>query len=192
MADMLVELIEKFIGGSQSTLSSLFNNMINLVFFIERELGGLQVANGEYINFNSIYETIFNYAIFMLVIVFITKAIKTYFMMREGDAEQNPLQLCIGMLKAVIVMICFKEIYYIFVGVVGEFSNSILNTMKIQNSNVSALLTGNMEGGIFTAIACLVLLIIWLILICQFIMKRYRNTYNETWDTIRKYRTIKQ
>jgi len=192
MADMLVELIEKFIGGSQSTLSSLFNNMINLVFFIERELGGLQVANGEYINFNSIYETIFNYAIFMLVIVFITKAIKTYFMMREGDAEQNPLQLCIGMLKAVIVMICFKEIYYIFVGVVGEFSNSILNTMKIQNSNISALLTGNMEGGIFTAIACLVLLIIWLILICQFIMKRYRNTYNETWDTIRKYRTIKQ
>lgn len=192
MADMLVELIEKFIGGSQSTLSSLFNNMINLVFFIERELGGLQVANGEYINFNSIYETIFNYAIFMLVIVFITKAIKTYFMMREGDAEQNPLQLCIGMLKSVIVMICFKEIYYIFVGVVGEFSNSILNTMKIQNSNISALLTGNMEGGIFTAIACLVLLIIWLILICQFIMKRYRNTYNETWDTIRKYRTIKQ
>lgn len=192
MADMLVELIEKFIGGSQSTLSSLFNNMINLVFFIERELGGLQVANGEYINFNSIYETIFNYAIFMLVIVFITKAIKTYFMMREGDAEQNPLQLCIGMLKAVIIMICFKEIYYIFVGIVGEFSNSILNTMKIQNSNISALLTGNMEGGIFTAIACLVLLIIWLILICQFIMKRYRNTYNETWNTIRKYRIIKQ
>lgn len=192
MADMLVELIEKFIGGSQSTLSSLFNNMINLVFFIERELGGLQVSNGEYINFNSIYETIFNYAIFMLVIVFITKVIKTYFMMREGDAEQNPLQLCIGMLKAIIVMICFKEIYYIFVGVVGEFSNSILNTMKIQNSNISALLTGNMGGGIFTAIACLVLLIIWLILICQFIMKRYRNTYNETWDTIRKYRTIKQ
>ena len=79
MADMLVELIEKFIGGSQSTLSSLFNNMINLVFLIERELGGLQVSNGEYINFNSIYETIFNYAVFMLVIVFITKAIKTYF-----------------------------------------------------------------------------------------------------------------
>lgn len=184
MADMLVELIEKFIGGSQSTLSSLFNNMINLVFLIERELGGLQVSNGEYINFNSIYETIFNYAVFMLVIVFITKAIKTYFMMREGDAEQNPLQLCIGMLKAIIVMICFKEIYYIFVGVVIEFSNSILNTMKIQNSNISALLIGNMGGGIFTAIACLVLLIIWLILICQFIMKRYRNTYNETRHSI--------
>ena len=171
MADMLVELIEKFIGGSEATLNSLFNNMMNLVFFIERELGGITVADGKYINFNSIYETIFNYAIFLLVIVFITKAIKIYFMMREGDSEQNPFQLCIGMMKAVIVMICFKEVYYIFVGIVGEFLNSILNTMQIQGTNLAEALTGNMGGGIFTAVGCLVLLIVWLILICQFIMK---------------------
>lgn len=171
MADMLVELIEKFIGGSEATLNSLFNNMMNLVFFIERELGGITVADGKYINFNSIYETIFNYAIFLLVIVFITKAIKIYFMMREGDSEQNPFQLCIGMMKAVIVMICFKEVYYIFVGIVEEFLNSILNTMQIQGTNLAEALTGNMGGGIFTAVACLVLLIVWLILICQFIMK---------------------
>lgn len=171
MADMLVELIEKFIGGSEATLNSLFNNMMNLVFFIERELGGITVADGKYINFNNIYETIFNYAIFLLVIVFITKAIKIYFMMREGDSEQNPFQLCIGMMKAVIVMICFKEVYYIFVGIVEEFLNSILNTMQIQGTNLAEALTGNMGGGIFTAVACLVLLIVWLILICQFIMK---------------------
>ena len=51
------------------------------------------MADGNNINFNSIYETIFNYAIFILVIVFIAKAIKIYFMMREGDAEQNPFQI---------------------------------------------------------------------------------------------------
>ena len=191
MADMLVELIEKFISGSEATLNSLFKSMVNLVFFIERELGGLKVADGSYINFNYIYETIFNYAIFMLVIVFITKAIKTYFMMREGDAEQNPLQLCIGMLKAVIVMICFKEIYYIFVGIVQEFLNAILNTMTIKGTNLSEILIGSMEGGIFTAVACLVLLIVWLILICQFIMKRNRNIGNEIRNTICINRVIK-
>ena len=171
MADMLVELIEKFIGGAETTLNSLFKNMLNLVFFIEREIGGLKVADGSNINFNRIYEIIFNYAIFLLVIVFIAKAIKTYFMMRDGDAEQNPFQLCIGMLKAVIVMICFKEIYYIFVGIVNEFLNSILKTITIQGSNLSEMLLQNIQGGIFTAIACLVLLIVWIILICQFIMK---------------------
>ena len=107
----------------------------------------------------------------MLVIVFIGKAIKTYFMMKEGDAEQNPFSLCIGMLKAVIIMICFKEIYYIFVGIVQEFLDSILSTIQIQGTNLAETLTGNMGGGIFTAVACLVLLIVWLILICQFIMK---------------------
>ena len=33
------------------------------------------------------------------------------------------MQLVVGMLKAVIVMICFKEIYTLGVGVVEEFLN---------------------------------------------------------------------
>ena len=171
MADMLVELIESFIGGSEATLNSLFKSMVNLVFHIERELSNLKLADGSFINFNKIYETIFSFAIYILIIVFISKAIKIYFMMREGDAEENPIQLMIGMIKAVIIMICFKEIYSIFVGIVQEFLNGILSNMTVQGTNLAEILTGNMGGGIFTAVACLVLLIVWLILICQFIMK---------------------
>lgn len=171
MADMLVELIESFIGGSEATLNSLFKSMVNLVFHIERELSNLKLADGSFINFNKIYETIFSFAIYILIIVFISKAIKIYFMMREGDAEENPIKLMIGMIKAVIIMICFKEIYNIFVGIVQEFLNGILSNMTVQGTNLAEILTGNMGGGIFTAVACLVLLIVWLILICQFIMK---------------------
>ena len=171
MADMLVELIESFIGGSEATLNSLFKSMVNLVFHIERELSNLKLADGSFINFNKIYETIFSFAIYILIIVFISKAIKIYFMMREGDAEENPIQLMIGMIKAVIIMICFKEIYNIFVGIVQEFLNGILSNMTVQGTNLAEILTGNMGGGIFTAVACLVLLIVWLIFICQFIMK---------------------
>ena len=78
MADMLVELIEKFIGGAEATLNSLFNSMLNLVFFIERELSSIKVADGSYINFNSIYQTIFNYAVFLLVIVYAYLGIHTH------------------------------------------------------------------------------------------------------------------
>ncbi len=171
MTDMLVELIGNFITGSEATLNSLFKSMTNVVFFMERELGGLKVADGNYINFNSIYEVIFNFAVYLLVIVFITKSIKIYFMMKDGDAEQNPIYLVIGMLKAVIVMLCFKEVYAIFVGITQEFLDAILNTIKIQGTNLANALMANMTGGIFTAVACLVLLLVWLILICQFIMK---------------------
>lgn len=171
---MLVELIQNFISGSESTLNSIFNSMLNLVFFIEREL--MYIPEGDImpqakIDFNAIYQVVFNFATYLLVIVFIAKAVKTYFMMREGDNEQNPIQLVIGMLKAVIVMICFKEIYTIGVGIVAEFLNSILNVMPIQNTNLAEALSSNIQGGIFTAVACLVLLICWLLLICQFIMK---------------------
>lgn len=174
VTDMLVELIQNFISGSESTLNSLFNSMLNLVFFIEREL--MYIPEGSVlpkanIDFNEIYQVVFSFATYLLVIVFIAKAIKTYFLMREGDNEQNPIQLVVGMLKAVIIMICFKEIYTIGVGIVEEFLNSILDVMSVQGTNLADALSNNIQGGIFTAVACLVLLICWLLLICQFIMK---------------------
>ena len=64
MADMLVELIQKFIDGSEATLNSLFKSMVNLVFFIERELNSIQVQGGSKIDFNGIYQVVFNYCIY--------------------------------------------------------------------------------------------------------------------------------
>ena len=171
MADMLVELIQKFIDGSEATLNSLFKSMVNLVFFIERELNAIQSNGGGKIDFNGIYQVVFNYACFLLVIVFIGKLIRTYFMHSEGDAEKSPIMIIIGMMKAVIIMICFKEIYDIFVGVISNFLDSILGEMPVKMVSLSATLSNNISGGIFTAVACLILLITWIILICQFIMK---------------------
>ena len=171
MADMLVELIQKFIDGSDATLNSLFKSMVNLVFFIERELNNIQVQSGNKIDFNGIYQIVFNYACFILVIVFIAKLIKIYFLQNDGDAEKNPIHLIIGMLKAVIIMICCKEIYDIFVGITSSFLNSILGAMPVKTASLSEILSGNISGGIFTAVACLVLLITWLVLLCQFIMR---------------------
>lgn len=179
MADMLVELIQKFIDGSEATLNTLFKSMVNLVFYIERELNNIQVQGGIKIDFNGIYQVVFSYACFILVIVFIAKLIKIYFLQSDGDAERNPIHLIIGMIKAVIVMICCKEIYDLFVGIVSSFLNSILGAMPVKAVSLSEALSGNIAGGIFTAVACLVLLITWLILICQFIMKRSRNVVNE-------------
>ena len=191
MADMLVELIQKFIDGSETTLNSLFKSMVNLVFFIERELNAIQIQGGSKIDFNGIYQVIFSYACFILVIVFISKLIKTYFLHDNGDPEKSPIHLVIGMLRAVIVMICFKEVYDIFVGITSSFLDSILNAMPVKTVSLSEVLTGNITGGIFTAVACLVLLITWLILICQFIMKRNRNVTYEDGNSICKYWTFK-
>ena len=171
---MLVELIQNFISGSEATLNALFSAMLNLVFFIERELMYIPIGMStriSAIDFNKMYQIVFNYATYLLVIVFIVKAIKTYFLMREGDNEQNPIGLVIGMFKAVIVVICFKEMYSIFVGIVESFLNSIIGVMPIDQVNLAEALSSNIMGGIFTAVACLVLLICWLLMICQFIMK---------------------
>ena len=43
--------------------------------------------------------------------------------------------------------------------------------MPVKTVSLAQTLSNNIAGGIFTAVACLVLLITWLVLICQFIMK---------------------
>ena len=61
LTDMLVELIQNFISGSESTLNSIFNSMLNLVFFIERELmyipQGAILAQAK-VDFNAIYQVV--------------------------------------------------------------------------------------------------------------------------------------
>ena len=146
MADMLVELIQKFIDGADATLNSLFKSMVNLVFFIERELNAIQVQGGSKIDFNGIYQVIFSYACFILVIVFIAKLVKIYFLQSDGDSEKSPIHLIIGMMKAVIVMICCKEIYDLFIGIVSNFLDSILNAMPVQVVSLSEALSGNIAG----------------------------------------------
>lgn len=191
---MLVELIQNFISGSESTLNSLFNSMLNLIFYIERELMYIPTGAMERVSkvdFNAIYKIVFNYAFYLLIIIFIVKAIKTYFLMREGDSEQNPIQLAIGMLKAIIVMICFKEIYTIGVGIVESFLNSILNVMTIDKLNLAESLSNNIQGGIFYSSSLFSSSNMLAIINLSVHNERNRTFSYENCNTICKHRIIK-
>lgn len=74
MADLLVELIENFVSGAGTTLNSLLSNMFYLVFYIERELAGITLAeNGQLFDINIIFQTVFNFALIVLIFLFIKK-----------------------------------------------------------------------------------------------------------------------
>lgn len=74
MADLLVELIENFVSGAGTTLNSLLSNMFYLVFYIERELAGITLSeNGQLFDINIIFQTVFNFALIVLIFLFIKK-----------------------------------------------------------------------------------------------------------------------
>lgn len=49
------------------------------------------------------------------------------------------------MLKAVIIMICFKEIYGIGVAILREFLDSILNVISLESTNLAEALLNNIQ-----------------------------------------------
>lgn len=92
-------------------------------------------------------------------------------MWSSGDPDQNPLHLLVRFITAIIVMVLFRYGYNLFIAVMGEFLNAILDTMKQSFPDMLSMIQSNMLGGIFTAIMVLIIVILWLMLCLQLVIK---------------------
>lgn len=72
----------------------------------------INFRNLENFNVGGLYNAIYTFAIAVLIILFIKKMIETYLAWSSGDPDNNPLNILIGFLKAMIVMICFRICVY--------------------------------------------------------------------------------
>lgn len=72
----------------------------------------INFRNLENFNVGGLYNAIYTFAIAVLIVLFIKKMIETYLAWSSGDPDNNPLNILIGFLKAMIVMICFRICVY--------------------------------------------------------------------------------
>ena len=170
MVNAIVDLIQSFIGGSFDTLKGLLQNMANMVFYIEKELA-LASDGLQGFDFNNIFRVVYVFASLLLIMIFIKKLIETYFFWQSGDPDTNPVQVVVRFIKAIVIMICFGWCYDIFITIMNEFLTALSNGIVAPNQDIGTLLQSQMQGGIFTAIACLFMLILLLSIIFQFITR---------------------
>jgi len=170
MVNAIVDLIQSFIGGSFDTLKGLLQNMANMVFYIEKELA-LASDGLQGFDFNNIFRVVYIFASLLLIMIFIKKLIETYFFWQSGDPDTNPVQVVVRFIKAIVIMICFGWCYDIFITIMNEFLTALSNGIVAPNQDIGTLLQSQMQGGIFTAIACLFMLILLLSIIFQFITR---------------------
>lgn len=170
MVNAIVDLIQSFIGGSFDTLKGLLQNMANMVFYIEKELA-LASDGLQGFDFNNIFRVVYVFASLLLIMIFIKKLIETYFFWQSGDPDTNPVQVVVRFIKAIVIMICFGWCYDIFITIMNEFLKALSNGIVAPNQDIGTLLQSQMQGGIFTAIACLFMLILLLSIIFQFITR---------------------
>ena len=113
------------------------------VFYIEKQFQNLGI------DWNKIYQDIYEYAIIILAIVFIKKMIQTYFLWKSGEDDVSPVHVVLGLFEAIIIIIGFGYMYSFFKDVEKELEfiekneemikkyASIIYNQKINNYDVS-------------------------------------------------------
>lgn len=167
MTQYIISLISDFIGSSASTIDSFLKDLFYFVFYIEK-----QFVNAG-INFDTIYKLIYEWAIIILIIVFIKKMIQTYFLWKTGDDDVSPIHVLLGVFEAITIMICFGWLYTFVINIAGSFFEQLMTSIDRPNDFSTSSLIQNSSNGLFSAIISLVLVIEFLILIFQFIRRGF-------------------
>lgn len=164
MTKYIIELIADFIGSSSATIDKFLTDLYYFVFYIEKQFQSLGI------DWNKIYQVIYEYALIILAIVFIKKMIQTYFLWKSGEDDVSPVHVLLGLFEAIIVMIGFGYMYSFLIDIGGDLFVSLNKTMS-QTQFSTADLVEISQNGSFSAVTCIILIIEYLILIWQFIRR---------------------
>ena len=130
----------------------------------------INFRNLENFNIGGLYNAIYTFAIAVLIILFIKKMIETYLAWSGGDPDNNPLNILIGFLKAMIIMITFGFIYTKFANVFYEFFYNLLQGMT-GSKDIVTVESSNLAFNVFGAILYLIIAIQLCLLYFQFITR---------------------
>lgn len=170
MEQLLTNLIKAIIGGADTIINSVFNNLINTCFNSEQYLSTL--FGTQWIDFSTLKTVILSFAITLIVLKFLKKGFDTYILWVEGDIDTPSLTFVTYFARALILAISFPILYDWLISVSKEFANDLLNALNIsaQQEIVQGLING--AGlGIFGSIFAIIILIILFILYIKLLMQ---------------------
>ncbi len=170
MEQLLTNLITTIIGGADSIINTVFNNLIDTCFNTEQYLTTL--FGTQWIDFTNLKTIILSFAITLIILKFLKKGFDTYILWVEGDIDTPSLTFVTYFARALILAISFPILYDWLITVSKEFANDLLNALNI--SAQQEIIQGLVNGagiGIFSSIFAIIILIMLFILYIKLLMQ---------------------
>lgn len=171
LAGILPELIENGLSNIISEFSPFINNLIELVFFIEKSPGlvvdhELEAAWEAVVNsvpalvawfgnklwksavltpasFEAAFNKTYLFLANLVSLRFIWKGFKTYVLCRDGDPDSSPLQMLGGTLLAIAVSAAFPYLYELGYKIIDAMTQSIITAFGIKTDNLYMLISAS-------------------------------------------------
>lgn len=168
ISTIIVYLLSWISQSILNWLSGVYTSMFYLAFAIEIAFRDLATT----FSVSGLYNAIYIVAIALLIMFFVKKLIETYMTWTNGDPDENPLNVLIGFVKAMIIMICFGFIYTQFVTFFYDIYNNLLLGMTGTLEPVAPVYK-NIGLNVFGAFLYLIIAIQLAMLYFQFITRGF-------------------
>ena len=169
---ILVALIVAIILGSQSVVDTMLNSLIPTAFYAE-DFMTMSISSTVPIDFSSLFNLSFGFGVSLIVLKFLKKGFEVYIGWYDGDPDADPISLVIGFLRALAIALCFPILYDALISITEQMINqtiSAISGLTAQQSIVD-MIVNIISNSIFQAIAGLIVVIVYLILWIQFMMR---------------------
>lgn len=168
LAGFLSNLINDALGIFDDALGNIVNVAIKCEDYMASSMG---------MNFNTLYEVIYTYAIYLIVLKFLYKGFNVYVLWNEGDADMDPFIMFTSFCKAIIIAVSFETIYGFIADVSIEFIDKVLGSMNnadidiTSKSLLKAAIAGFMNNGIILCIIAIIFIVLYVKLWIDFIKR---------------------
>ncbi len=169
---ILIGLLVAIIMGSQFVVDAMLTSIVDMAFYAERYMA-TSLTYAHSINITGLFNLFFRFGISLIILKFLKKGFEIYVGWQEGDPDNDPLNLVVNFLKALVIAICFPILYDTLIEVVVKMLDLTLaeiNALAGQQT-LTDVLVNLVSNSLFQAIAGLVLVICYCLLWLQFMMR---------------------
>lgn len=171
MTAILIAVIVAFIMGTSDIVDFMLSELTHVAFYAEAYMTR-GFLTGTSLDFNVFFTLFFNFGVALIVLKFLKKGFEVYIMWTDGDPDFDPLTYVVNFLRALVIAISFPILYGWLADVCTEAIDTIIGAFNVVvGSSLIDMILNLIVGSLFQAIAGLVLVICWLLLWLQLIMR---------------------
>jgi len=147
-------------------------NLVPTAFYAEVYMS-TSLGSPVSLDFSALFNLFFGFGVSLIVLKFLKRGFDIYVGWSDGDPDTDPFSLVIGFLRAMAVALCFPILYDALVSVTQQMIDqtmSIIGNLMDQQSIVDYIVN-IINVNLFQSIIGLLVIIIYLILWVQFMMR---------------------
>lgn len=171
MAAILIAIIVAFIMGTDSIVDAMLEGITSTAFYAE-DFMSQGILTGTSLDFGALFDLFFNFGIALIVLKFLKKGFEMYVLWVEGDPDLDPLTYVVNFLRALVIAVSFPILYGWLTDVCTDVIDTIVGMLNATTgSSLIDMILDAIAGSLFQAVAGLVLVILWILLWLQFIVR---------------------